>query len=1191
MHRLINYKNILVTGFGFLCLPRFGYEQRKRGHHRCVALLYRILLFSFFLKRKTFVVLCAFVSLWATSLAQRQDISLNNNWTTSINNKDWKTINVPHNWDDYYGYRRLLHGNLHGVALYKRNISIKQSKSGKRFFLFFEGAGSYATVFLNNKKVGEHNGGRTTFTIDITNELRTDGSNNQLLVSASHPANIQDLPWVCGGCSDERGFSEGSQPMGIFRPVHLIVTNDVRIEPFGVHAWADINDAGTTLNIEATVKNYAAVSKQLTLEHILIDAAGKEISRATAPLQITNRETAEKKSAIPNLQSKITPWSIEKPYLYKIITLVKENNIIVDKLETDFGFRTIKWNNPSHQFTLNGKPVFINGIAEYEHLLGQSHAFSNEQIEARVKWVQSAGFNAFRDGHQPHNLLYGKLFNQKGILWWTQLSAHVWYDTKEFRNNFKQLLKEWVIERRNDPSVILWGLQNESKLPKDFAAECTALIRSLDPTASTQRLVTTCNGGEGTDWDVPQNWTGTYGGNPATYGEDLKKQILVGEYGAWRTIELHTEGGFDQNGAYSEDRMTLLLEQKIRLAEKVKDSVAGHFMWLLTSHDNPGRVQGGEGLRELDRIGPVNYKGLLTPWEEPTDAFYMYRSNYADKQKEPMVYIVSHTWPNRWMTPGIKNGIIVYSNCDEVELFNDMDGASLGKQKRMGIGTHFQWDSVNIRYNVLYSVGYVNGKAVAKDTVVLLHLPQAPHFNKLYTSASDILKGQPGYSYIYLTNCGGPEYDDEYKRHWSADIANSALYKSSSWSNDFPGVPSFFASQRRTFSPIKNTRDWKLFQDFRYGKNKLQYEYQLHEDGEYLVELYFIEPWLGIGGGMNAEGMRLFDVAINGKTVLKDVDIWKEAGSNNVLKKMVKIKTSNRKIVISFPNSSSGEALIAAIAIGHTKNYDHIKKLIKPGKLDMGYEYHSWMDIGGRQYDDENILFNSLPPNLYGADYISFKNKTVSPVINWEAITDSYLFVACVKGREKPSLISGFENTGTEIVTDENGGTIYTVYRKLFSKGSNFQLKLPADCIIAMQPAGNMPPAYDLKPITQYKTSQVKLSEGAIKDSANGRYCAVVKTNNPVTIDYPVQTGVGDRYSVTVKYFYGGEQAVHGKWQLVDAGGNRMQEEPVTFSFTKPGKWNQFTINTSSQINAGNYTVRLVVENGEGLALSGIDVQ
>ena len=189
----------------------------------------------------------------------------------------------------------------------------------------------------------------------------------------------------------------------------------------------------------------------------------------------------------------------------------------------------------------------------------------------------------------------------------------------------------------------MWGLQNESKLPEDFAKECTELIRQLDPTASSQRLVTTCNGGSGTDWDVPQNWTGTYGGNPATYSEDVKRQILIGEYGAWRTLDLHTEGPFVQNGAYSEDRMTQLMEMKVRLGEAAKDSTAGHIMWLFTSHDNPGRVQGGEGYRELDRIGPVNYKGLLTPWEEPLDVFYMYRSNYAPKKKEPMVYIVSHT--------------------------------------------------------------------------------------------------------------------------------------------------------------------------------------------------------------------------------------------------------------------------------------------------------------------------------------------------------------------------------------------------------------------------------------------------------------------------------------------------------------------------------------------------------------------
>ena len=101
--------------------------------------------------------------------------------------------------------------------------------------------GSYASVFVNSKYAGKHAGGRTTFTLDVTGLIIKNGNSlNEIFVNVSHPANIKDLPWVCGGCSDERGFSEGSQPMGIFRPVHLIVTNDVRIEPFGIHAWADV---------------------------------------------------------------------------------------------------------------------------------------------------------------------------------------------------------------------------------------------------------------------------------------------------------------------------------------------------------------------------------------------------------------------------------------------------------------------------------------------------------------------------------------------------------------------------------------------------------------------------------------------------------------------------------------------------------------------------------------------------------------------------------------------------------------------------------------------------------------------------------------------------------------------------------------------------------------------------------------
>jgi beta-galactosidase len=1140
--------------------------------------------------------LCCFVcllSLWQNSFSQRQDILLNDNWqvlntdkiATSIfgNQSIWEKVNIPHNADAYEGYRRLLHGNKHGAIAYSKKIRVNKITTGKRYFLFFEGVGSYATVFINGKFAGKHAGGRTTFTLDVTSLIKDGNALNEIFVDVSHPANIQDLPWVCGGCSEERGFSEGSQPIGIFRPVHLIITNDVRIEPFGVHAWADIKNDATDLWVNSTVKNYTAKSRAIEILNQLKDADGKVVAFFSAKQVLKARDSiALLSSAINVINPKL--WSVENPYLYKIVTLIKENNIVIDKLETDFGFRTINFKNASHQFTLNGKPVFLNGIAEYEHLLGQSHAFSNEQIISRVKWIQAAGFNAFRDGHQPHNLLYGELFNQKGILWWTQLSAHVWYDTKQFRDNFKTLLKEWVIERRNDPSVILWGLQNESKLPKDFAEECTTLIRSLDPTASTQRLVTTCNGGEGTDWDVPQNWTGTYGGNPATYSEDLKKQILVGEYGAWRTIDLHSEGGFKQNGALSEDRMTLLMEQKIRLAEKVKDSVAGHFMWLLTSHDNPGRIQGGEGLRELDRIGPVNYKGLLTPWEEPTDAFYMYRSNYADKYKEPMVYIVSHTWPNRWMTPGIKDSIYVYSNCDEVELFNDISGSSLGRKKNNGIGTHFQWDSVDIKYNVLSAVGYVNGKIAATDVIVLHHLPQSPNFKDFTDRYSALLSPKKDCKYLYRVNCGGAAYTDANGNTWQAD-KNFA----SSWTKDFPEMPENFASQRRIFSPIKGTNDWKLFQTFRYGKDKLQYEFSVPK-GEYLVELYFIEPWLGIGGGIRATGMRLFDVAINGKTVLDDLDIWNEVGTNTALKRMVKVKSENGKIVISFPESKAGQAVISAIAIASSNKFSNEARPINIDRPVYKLNLKSWLDIGDQFFTDDAIQINALPSFLYGADWFQRSKKAgdVHPV--FEAETEIDVYIGIMQSGKMFEANKQFEKNNTTLVTDEAGGTIYEMYNQRYKKGDEVSLYISEQNFLAIQPASNMQPAYDLKPTTQYRTNAVKFNENIAKDSVNGRLCAVVKTNNQTAIDYSIHTGVGDRYSFTVKYFYSSEQK-GSKLQLLDAVGNIMQEETVIFNSTNLGKWNQFTVNSNSQINAGNYIIRLVVQNAAGLVLSSVDVQ
>ena len=1126
-----------------------------------------------------FLLLCGSL----TTAAQRREINLNSDWRTVADEKDstafrgfesaafddrgWKTVDVPHNWDAYGGYRRLRHGNLHGYAWYRRYFSIPVLQKGLRYFLYFEGVGSYATVWVNGQYVGGHAGGRTSFTLDITDALRPGQADNILAVRADHPANIRDLPWVCGGDSDDRGFSEGSQPMGIFRPVYLTITHTTRIEPFGVHIWNDttVSQRSATLYLETEVKNYGSETGKGELVQRLLDRKGVVVATVS-----TAREAGAGQMITVRQQLPVIPqprlWSTGDPYLYTLVTEWIVNGKTADRVTTSYGIRKIHWADlaapGSHPFLLNGQPVFLNGIAEYEHRLGDSHAFTDAEIEARVLQIRAAGFNAFRDAHQPHNLRYQHYWDSLGILWWPQLSAHIWFDSPAFRNNFKTLLTEWIKERRNDPSVILWGLQNESKLPEDFARECSDLIRRLDPTAVDQRRIVTCNGGTGTDWDVPQNWTGTYGGDPAMYGADLRRQVLVGEYGAWRTVDLHGDTPF------SEDRMDRLMEQKIRLADSVKDQVAGHFAWLYSSHDNPGRVQSGEGWRELDRIGPVNYKGLLTSWEEPTDAYYLYRSNFVSAATSPMVYIVSHTWPDRWTSPGNKSGIVVYSNCEEVELFNDVRGMSLGKRRRGGVGTHFQWDSVDIKYNVLYAVGYVGGKEVARDCIVLHHLPPAPHLADAAehpSGAGELTVAVPGYNYLYRVNCGGPDYTDHQGNVWMADrhYTTPGTWGSLSWTDDYPGLPPFFASQRRTTDPIAGTDDGALFQDFRFGLDRLVYTFPV-QDGDYRLELYFVEPWLGAGGGMDCSGWRLFDVAVNGATVIKDLDIWKEAGHDRALKKTINVQVKGGKLVLSFPHAAAGQALISALAIA-TIDGQMRPAPPSPGWIG-GMTGRSWLDTGDTLYRDDQVTCSALPPNLYGAEWIQGSPHGNAP---FRVTVAADVFVG-VDTAQKLSWLVGYEDTRTRIMSDAPSGAVLEVYRRRFPAGSMVELG-EGRYIVAVNPATTLEPAYDSKPVTAYKTTGARVKGD--------------------TTEWTIAVGVGDTYSLTVKYRYLPTRAAAGRLEVSMEDGTLIREEEVTLLPTPATKWNYLNSSTGTMINAGRYKVRLIAPLLDGLRVDELQVQ
>jgi len=1159
-----------------------------------------------------------------TVMEFRKEISLNSGWETILKetptpvendfvnnliiNTSWKKVDVPHNWDQYYGYRRAKHGNLHGTAWYHKKLKIDLVDKGKRFFIFFEGVGSYATVWLNGQKVGAHKGGRTTFTIDIT-EAVVFGKNNNLTIKAEHPSFIADLPWVCGGCSGEWGFSEGSQPMGIFRPVSLIITNNLRVEPFGVHIWNDKNTSKerATIQVATTIKNYGKLSKKVTVVTSVLDAIGKEVSSSTLLAQCNFGETKEVAQTLPEIvQPKL--WSPKNPYLYQVVTTVYEEGKKIDQVTTPYGIRWISWpinrEGNDTQFYINDEPFFINGTCEYEHLIGNSHSFSSQQIKSRIAQIKGAGFNAFREAHQPHNLRYQNELDKEGILFWSQFSAHIWYDTPEFKENFKTLLKEWIKERRNSPSVVLWGLQNESTIPKDFAAECTQIIREMDPSSANQRLVTTCNGGEGTDWNVVQNWSGTYGGDPYNYDVELSRQLLNGEYGAWRSADLHSEGEFDPKGIWSENRFSQLMEIKVREAESVKDKVAGQFNWLFTSHENPGRIQDGEGFRDIDKVGPINYKGLFTVWGEPLDAYYMYRANYVSNQKSPMVYIVSHSWPNRWETLGIKNGIEVYSNCDEVELFNDWNKSSLGKIKNPGLGNHFQWNNVDIQYNLLYAVGYVNGKALAKDYIVLKSLPKAPNYDLLDNDFGEVVQPKKGYNYIYRVNCGGSELKDHLGNKWLADVHKSSenTWGSLSWTDGFNKLPDFYASQRTSFDPIKNTKNDALFQSVRYGLNQLKYDFPV-TNGEYLVELYFAEPWYGTGGGIDCKGWRLFDVAINDKTVLKDFDIWSEVGHDTALKKTFLVKVKDGKIRINFPKVNVGQAIISAIAIASRdkkviavqNTSRNIQKLTVAPNLKDGFKIGSWLDLYSKQYSDSEVTFTQLPSELFGADYLQFSEKQIKNVAgSFVSKEDSNVYI--LLDNKINSNIDWLSNYKKLIDTAKNSsGVEFSIYVKKVKKGEQVFFgenpkNSPINSIVVV-PIYEMGEVNDSRPIIVFEaeSSNVK-GDGIVKGNFKKSDYVEFTQNSSSSIQFEVKPGVAAIYLMRFKFMNVTDKPIKANFKIEDANGIILKNDSIEFSVAAD-KWKILNTTSGGYINAGIYKISLESNEMKGLRLDSLEFQ
>ena len=562
--------------------------------------------------------------------AERSVLSLNEGWNGEVTSEKGVVrrladIRLPHNWDDYHGMRGFRHGNLHGTATYRRTFQAA-GLVDRRSFLVFDGVGSYLTVRLNGRDLCVRKpAGRLVSTIEATGAAKE--GVNELEVVCDHPSEIQDLPWHCGGCSGIG--SEGPEPFGLFRPVRFVVTDNVRIAPFGVHVWHD-GDC-TTAFVETEVTAGAKAGRRT----LRVSCPPLGIDRSVElAVPANGAATNRMEFALKDVER----WSPDHPALYFFDVTVGDD---AERVRT--GFATYRWPIPPYvkdkddndvkQLLVNGRPVFLHGTCETDNRFGSNVAFDEEEIDARAAELKRMGMNAWRDGHEPHDLRFNRRWDEDGVIWWPQISTHTFFDTPQFKRSMLAAIEQWMKERRNSPSVALWGLQNESVIIEDFARECTELIHRLDPMAGPEgRAVTTCNYGVGADWNVIQNWSGCYSGELRDYQYELCKdeQLLNGEYGAWRDAGFHSDPDlpYAKTDPWTEEHAAHVLWQKALRGWDVRDHVCGHFLWTFYGHESPGRLNTNvdDGYRLIDKVGPLNPKGVYTLWGRRVAAWYMYRA-------------------------------------------------------------------------------------------------------------------------------------------------------------------------------------------------------------------------------------------------------------------------------------------------------------------------------------------------------------------------------------------------------------------------------------------------------------------------------------------------------------------------------------------------------------------------------------
>ncbi len=594
----------------------------------------------------------------------RNVLNLNKDWlfvkdSAEIGAKEGVRVDLPHTWNSPDGYDG---GNdyFRGSCLYVKTLNKAELPEADEYYLEFRGANSSADVYTNGKKLAHHEGGYSTWRVNLTAELT---ETTEIAVVVDNAANETVYPQM----ADFTFYG------GLYRDVNLIAVNKAHFDlDYYGGSGLKITPAVDGKNATVEVEVYAGeLSEGQAFAYAIYDHEEKELQKIT---------TTEKK--VTFTIENVHLWHGRKdPYLYCCEVELVEGETVLDNVCSRFGCRSFRI-DPDRGFILNGEEYPLRGVSRHQDRWGVGNALLPEHHREDMDLICEVGATTIRLAHYQHDQYFYDLCDERGLVIWAEIP----YISKHMpggRENTVSQMKELVTQNYNHPSIVVWGLSNEISIggsDEDLLENhriLNDLVHEMDKTRLTTIAAVSMCKMDDPYLQIPDvvsynHYFGWYGGDTSMNGPWFDKfhqthpTIPIGcsEYGC-EALNWHTSE--PKQGDYTEEYQAYYHEELIRQLFTRKYMWATH-VWNMFDFGADARAEGGENGQ--------NHKGLVTMDRKyKKDAFYAYKAWLVSPEVDPFVHLCGKRYIDRVEDV---TKVTVYSNLPEVELF--VNGESLGKK-------------------------------------------------------------------------------------------------------------------------------------------------------------------------------------------------------------------------------------------------------------------------------------------------------------------------------------------------------------------------------------------------------------------------------------------------------------------------------------------------------------------------------